>query len=113
VRTVLRLNNTKERSTRTLEIRLDKREEKLRIRRLGVRIPSRARDEPFSAFHTGRLFFLLTAKRHSDRQVLDARRKGLISHLRFKEFLLKNKVELTDWDRQSSASYIKLINSKY
>ena len=34
----------------------------LRIRRLGVRIPSRARDEPFGAFHTGRLFFIL-AKR--------------------------------------------------
>ena len=33
------------------------------IRKLGVRIPSRARDEPFGAFHTGRLFFLLPLKR--------------------------------------------------
>jgi hypothetical protein len=33
------LNNAKELRTRTFEIRLDMREEKLRIRRFGVRIP--------------------------------------------------------------------------
>jgi len=40
--TLLRLNNAKERRDRNLETRLDKRLAKLRIRRLGVRIPSGA-----------------------------------------------------------------------
>ena len=51
--TLLRLNKAKERRDRNLETRSDKRVLKLRIRRLGVRIPSRAQVKPRVPFTPG------------------------------------------------------------
>ena len=53
LRNDLRVKETKVENTRNIQIRLGKRVRELRIRRLGVRIPSRARVKPSVPFTPG------------------------------------------------------------